>query len=137
MVAVLLLSFGLYSEGTIANQAVWEAKVKTLEVKLEAAEQASKKVNTVIVIEYRDKIKIVKQKSKTITEYIDREVVRFDKTCPIPSVVVKSHNAAAKNDPSLLGTPDSESNPVQPVQTPAVAKPAVVTPSTIMAPKKK
>ena len=104
--SVLLLGFGLFLEGGIAEKDIWKAKVAALEIKLAAAKKESSKVNTVIVKEYVDKVKVIKEKGATITEYIDREVSIYDKTCPIPGVVIKAHNAAARNDPKLL-TPDS------------------------------
>lgn len=106
LISIAALGFGLYLEGGLANEEEWKAKVKDLEVKLAAAKKESGKVNTVIVKEYIIQKQIIKEKGDTITEYIDREVKVYDKTCPIPKVVIKAHNAAAKNDTTLL-TPET------------------------------
>lgn len=106
LLSIAILGFGLYLEGGLANEAAWQEKVTALEIKLAAAKKESAKINTVIVKEYVDKIKVIKEKGDTITEFIDREITVYDKTCPIPTVVIKAHNAAAKNDPALL-TPDT------------------------------
>lgn len=105
LVSIAILGFGLYLEGGIANDDSWKAKVADLEVKLAKAEAKSAKVNTVIVTEYVTKKQVIREKGDTITEYIDREVKTHDNSCPIPTVVISAHNAAAKNDPSLLVAP--------------------------------
>lgn len=102
IISILLLGFGLFLEGGIAEKDIWQAKVDALEIKLAAARKESGKINTVIVKEYVDKIKVIKQKGDTITEYVDREITVYDKTCPIPQVVIKAHNAAAKNDTTII-----------------------------------
>jgi hypothetical protein len=44
----------------------------------------------------------VRVKGKTITEYVDREVVKYENKCPLPVEVIRAHNAAATMDPSKL-----------------------------------
>lgn len=105
--SVALLGFGLYLEGGLSNEASWKAKVAALELKVAKAEAKAAQINTVIETEYVTKKQIIKQKGDTITEYIDREVIKYDTSCPIPDSVIKSHNAAASGDLSLL-TPTTE-----------------------------
>lgn len=106
IISILLLGFGLFLEGGIAEKDIWQAKVDALEIKLAAARKESGKINTVIVKEYVNKTKVIKQKGDTITEYVDREITKYDKSCPIPEPVVRAHNAAAANDIMLLIVPD-------------------------------
>ena len=103
-------------------EAEYKIKVAELKDKLAKAEVAAAKINTVIVTEYVNKKQIIKQKGDTITEYIDREVTVYDRTCPIPESVIKSHNAAARGDISIL-VPTAEHN-------------ALATPPMKLAPKK-
>lgn len=112
ILSMLVLCFGMYLEGGLAEQSVWKLKVSELESKLAVAQQKSGKVNVKIVTEYVDRVKIIKQKGDTITKFIDREVVKYDKTCPIPKVVISTHNAAAKNDVSLLVPSEPASSPI-------------------------
>ena len=114
LVGIACLGFGLYLEGGIAMEAEYKVKVADLKVKLAAAELKASKVNTVIVTEYVTKKQIIKQKGDTITEYIDREIVKYDKTCPIPIEVIKAHNAAALNDPILLISTDEHNKLASP-----------------------
>lgn len=104
VISVLLLGFGLYLEGGLSNEAAWQEKVTKLEAKLVVAQAESKIVNEVVVTKVVTEIKYIRSKAKTITEYVDREITKFDKTCPIPAAVVTAHNAAAKNNVDALVT---------------------------------
>jgi hypothetical protein len=103
VISLLVLSFGLYLEGALANNAIWQARVKEVEAKLAAAEAKSQEQNVVIVEKIVKQTKKIREKGKTITEYIDREVVKnqdvikYIETCPaIPDPIIKSINDAAK-----------------------------------------
>jgi hypothetical protein len=94
---------GLYLEGGLAEQAVWQLKVKEMEAKVAKAEAKSQEQNVVIVEKIVEKTKKIRGKSKTITEYIDREVIKnqdvikYIEMCPaIPDPILKSINDAAK-----------------------------------------
>ena len=45
---------------------------------------------------------VVREKGKTITQYVDREVVKYDNKCELPNEVIRAHNAAATMDASKL-----------------------------------
>ena len=103
IISILLLSLGLYLEGGLAEQAVWQLKVKEMEAKVAKAEAKSQEQNVVIVEKIVEKTKKIRGKSKTITEYIDREVIKnqdvikYIEMCPaIPDPILKSINDAAK-----------------------------------------
>ena len=102
VISLLILSFGLYLEGGLAEQAIWQAKVKELEVKIAEGEVKSEKITTEVVTKILTKKQIIKEKGDEIVQYIDREIIKYNNTCPIPEEVIKSHNAAAKNDTSIL-----------------------------------
>lgn len=102
VISILILSFGLYLEGGLAEQSIWQTKVKELEVKIAEGEVQSEKVTTEVVTKILTKKQIIKEKGDDIVQYIDREVVKYNNTCNIPEEVIKSHNAAAKNDTSIL-----------------------------------
>ena len=103
IISLLVLSFGLYLEGALADNAIWQARVKEVEAKLAVAEAKSQEQNVVIVEKIVKKTKKIREKGKTITEYIDREVVKnqdvvkYIEVCPaIPDPIIKSINDAAK-----------------------------------------
>jgi uncharacterized membrane protein len=103
IISLLVLSIALYLEGGIANNLIWQARVKEVEAKLATAEAKSQEQNVVIVEKIVVKTKKIRGKSKTITEYIDREVVKnqdvikYIEMCPaIPDPILKAINDAAK-----------------------------------------
>jgi hypothetical protein len=124
VVSVLVFCLALWYEGGIAKDKEWQAKVKELNDKLLIAQANSGIVTTEVVTKYVTKNKIIKEKGDTITEYIDREIVKLDATCPIPEVVIKSHNAAALNKPELL-VPLTMTTEISPVEHDKLAKPAL------------
>ena len=79
--------------------------MREVEAKLQAAETRSAEVNTEIVTKIVTQTKIVRERGNDIIKYVDREVVRdqevirFVENCPIPEIIVNTHNAAALNRP--------------------------------------
>lgn len=102
VISLLLLSFGLYLEGGLADYKVWEAKVKEVEAKLAQAEVQSAKENTKIVTKVITKTQVVKTRGQDIVRYVDREVIKYDEKfakggiCEIPQEFIKAHNDAAE-----------------------------------------
>jgi hypothetical protein len=90
-------------EGGIANEAKWQAKVADMEAKLEEAKKESVKVNTVVETKVVTKTKVIKEKAETIIQYVDREkeIVKFDTTCPIPKEAIDVHNEAARMNQAI------------------------------------
>ena len=97
IISILLLTVTVYLEGGLSEKLAWDSKVKTLESKLAKAEAASAKVNTEIVTKILTKKQVVREKGEEVIKYIDREVVKYDESCPIPKAVINSLNAAALN----------------------------------------
>lgn len=92
-IAALLL--GVWMEGGIANEAKWQARVKELESKIAAAEEKSKEENTKIVTKVVTKREYYRERGNDVIQYVDREITKYDNTCPVPKEVVKAHNDAA------------------------------------------
>lgn len=93
IVGIGLLVAGVYLKGGYSTEMEWRGRVAELEKKLQAAEQRSKDVTTDIQARVITKVKVIKEKGKTI--YIDRPAIQeFDKTCPIPKEVINIHNEA-------------------------------------------
>lgn len=102
---VILLVLGVWLRGGYDVEMAWRDKVADMQKKVEAAEAASVAANRAVEVQVVTKTKIVKEKGQYIYQYIDREVVKdkevikFVENCPIPSVIIKTHNAAALNQP--------------------------------------
>ena len=102
---ILLLTVGVYFEGGYTTEMAWRERVQEVESKLEIAQKQSAEVNTEIVTRVVTQTKIVRERGNNIIKYVDREVVRdqevikFVENCPIPEIIVNTHNAAARNQP--------------------------------------
>lgn len=102
LASLALTVAAVWFQGGIANDQQWEAKVQELQKQVLEAEAKSAVTNTEIVTKTVKQIQIVRERGDTITEYIDREVVRdqeviqFIENCTIPDVIVDTHNEAAK-----------------------------------------
>lgn len=101
--AILLIVTGVWFEGAMSNQAEWEARVKDLQVKVAEAEAKSQETNVQIVTKTVKQLELVRTRGEDIIRYVDREVVKdqevikFVENCPIPEIIVSTHNAAALN----------------------------------------
>ena len=102
---ILLLTTGVYFHGGYTTEMAWRERVQEVEARLAAAETQSAEVNTEIVTKVVTQTKIVRERGNDIIRYVDREVVRdqevikFVENCPVPEVIVNTHNAAALNRP--------------------------------------
>jgi len=96
IISILILLLGIFLEGALADNKIWEARVKEVEAKLAQAEAQAAKETVKIV----EKVVVKQQKAKENTvivkEYIDREVVKYDTQCTVPPPFIKSLNDAAK-----------------------------------------
>ena len=97
LVSFVIFSAGLYFEGRLAEYKIWKHRVGELEKIIEDLSAKSEKVNTEIVTKVITKNRIIKEKGDEVIKYIDREVVKYDNTCPVPQEVVNAINAAAQN----------------------------------------
>jgi len=102
---ILLLTTGVYFEGGYSTEMAWRERVREVEAKVAEAEKKSEETNVEVVTKFVTRTQIVREKGRDIVNYIDREVVknqeviRFVENCPIPEVIVNTHNAAALNRP--------------------------------------
>ena len=100
VIGLLVLTFGVYLEGGLADYKEWEQKVLELEVKVKESEAKAAQVNTVIQEKVVTHTKVVKEKAQEIVKYIDRdvvkkeEVVKYVERCSLPQDVVDAHNKA-------------------------------------------
>jgi hypothetical protein len=105
IVGILLLTTGVYFHGGYTTEMAWRERVREVEAQLQAAETRSAEVNTEIETRVVTQTRIVRERGDDIIKYVDREVVKnqevikFVENCPIPEIIVDTHNAAARNRP--------------------------------------
>ena len=96
LVSILLIAFGVYMFGAIANEQAWKDKVAKLEKEYAELQVKSEKVNTEVVTKYITKREIIHQKGEEQIRYIDREIVKYNEVCKLPKEIITLHNDAAK-----------------------------------------
>ena len=96
IVSVIFIVIGVYMAGSIANNEAWETKVKEVQAKLADAEAQSAKETVRIVEKVVVQQKVVRERGQNIVQYVDREVVKYDNKCEIPSPFVDALNQAAE-----------------------------------------
>lgn len=96
--SLILLVGGVYLQGAAGYKAATDKAVAELKVKLAKAEAKSAQTNTEIVEKIVRDTQVIHEKGETITEYIDREIVKYDDKCELPVEVIRAYNAAATLD---------------------------------------
>ena len=95
LASAVVLAIALYFEGAISNNDAWLARVAALERQVAVAEARSKDENIKIINQIVTKREYYRTRGNDVVQYVDREIVKYDNTCPVPREVVKAHNDAA------------------------------------------
>lgn len=99
--SLLLLTIGVFMEGAMTNEQVWQLRVADVKNQIAEAEVKSAKENVKLVEKIVVKKEYIKTRGKDIVKYIDKEIVRYDPKfapggqCEIPKEFIKAHNDAA------------------------------------------
>ena len=102
IISLLILILAVYLEGGLADNKIWEARVKEMEVKVAEAEAKSAKENVKIVEKIVRKTQIVRIRGEDIIKYVEKEVVKYDEKfatggqCELPKEFIKAVNDAAE-----------------------------------------
>ena len=102
IISIIVLVFGVYLEGGLADYKEWELKVAEMKVKIAEAEAKSANVNTEIQEKVVEKTKIIREKGRDIIKYVDKEIVKkeeiikYIENCPVPKDIIDIHNQAAE-----------------------------------------
>jgi hypothetical protein len=102
IISIILLTFGVFMQGAILDNAMWELRVAEVQAKLAKAEAESAKENVKIVEKIVKQTEYIKTRGKDIHHYIDREITKYDTKfapggiCEIPKEFIKAHNDAAE-----------------------------------------
>lgn len=98
VLAVVLMVGGVYLYGGYGVQKYWTGEIEKQKAEIARIEKESKQATEKIVVKYKEKIKIVKEKGNVIVqkvpEYITKE---SDTQCVVPNSFVMLHDSAAKN----------------------------------------
>jgi hypothetical protein len=95
-VSVVAIVGSTFMLGAAWNDQVWRDRVAEMEQKVAAAEVKSVEENIKIVTKIVKKTEIVRTRGDDIIKYVDREVVKYNDRCEIPTEFVKTLNDAAE-----------------------------------------
>ena len=100
--SIIVLVFGVYLEGGLADYKEWELRVKEMEAKVAQAEARSAITNVEIQEKVVEKTKVIREKGRDVIKYIDKEVVKkeevikYIENCPVPKEIIDLHNQATE-----------------------------------------
>ena len=100
--SIVILVFGVYLEGGLAENKEWELRVTEMEATVAQAEAQSANTNIEIQEKIVEKTKVIREKGKDIIKYIDKEVVKkeevvkYIENCPVPKEIIDLHNQATE-----------------------------------------
>lgn len=94
VVSLLLIITGVFLQGGLAYKQSMAVEVAELKQKLAEAEAKSQKTNVEIVEKIVKDTEVIRTKGKTVIEYVDREVVKYNDKCELPDEVINAHNMA-------------------------------------------
>lgn len=101
VLSVLVLIFGVYLEGGLAEYKEWQLKIKDMEVEMAKLKAKSAEKNIEIQEKIVEKTKVIREKGKDIIKYVDRdviqkeEIIKYIENCPVPQEIIDIHNQAA------------------------------------------
>ena len=104
IISILVLVFGIWTEGANSNNNSWLLKVKELETKLARAETQSAQVNTILVENIVEKEKIIKDKQNELKIAINKYSID---ECKLSNASVSLFNSSSQNE-----LPDSTINTI-------------------------
>jgi hypothetical protein len=97
IISIVLLVAGVYLKGGYGVEMEWREKLRIAEERARAAEEQAKVVNEKVVVQYRDRVKTVKEQVVVYQDRIKEVEKLIDKECKVAPEAVDIHNDAAKN----------------------------------------
>jgi hypothetical protein len=96
IISAVLLVGGLYFKGGYGVEMMWRERVAELEEKVKVSEEKAKEANAQVVVQYRDRVKVVTDTKVVIQEKIKEVEKIVDGQCKVAPEAISIHNDAAK-----------------------------------------
>jgi uncharacterized membrane protein len=101
VIGILVFAGGSYLLGGFGIEQVWRERIKELEAKVQAAEEKSHQVNTVVKEKIVYKNKVIKQQEIVYLDRIKEVAVQIDAKCDVDASAIDILNRAA-TDPAKV-----------------------------------
>lgn len=98
IVSIILLVIGIFFEGTIFKDRIWEARVAEAQAKVLELEKLSAEENVKIQYVYVTKKEYIKETKQVVQTKIKDDADLIDSFCIVVPEAVNILNASAKND---------------------------------------
>jgi hypothetical protein len=96
IISAVLLVGGIYFKGGYGVEIMWRERVAELEEKIKVSEEKAKEANAQVVVQYRDRVKVVTDTKVVIQEKIKEVEKIVDGQCKIAPEALTIHNDAAR-----------------------------------------
>jgi hypothetical protein len=96
IISIVMLVAGVYLKGGYGVEMAWRERAAELEAKVKESEEKAKQVNEKVVVQYRDRVKVVTDTKIVIQEKIKEVEKIVDGQCKVAPEAVIIHNEAAK-----------------------------------------
>jgi hypothetical protein len=96
IISIVMLVAGVYLKGGYGVEMSWRERAAELEAKVKESEEKAKQVNEKVVVQYRDRVKVVTDTKIVIQEKIKEVEKIVDGQCKVAPEAVVIHNEAAK-----------------------------------------
>jgi hypothetical protein len=96
IISIVMLVAGVYLKGGYGVEMTWRERAAELEAKVKESEEKAKQVNEKVVVQYRDRVKVVTDTKIVIQEKIKEVEKIVDGQCKVAPEAVVIHNEAAK-----------------------------------------
>lgn len=97
IISLILFVGSLWLEGGIANQRMWEDRVKQMEAKIKESEIKSKKANLKLIETVNTKTKQIKESNKKLKQRIKDVENKIDAQCVVDPEAIRILNEAARS----------------------------------------
>lgn len=98
VVSIILLVIGVWFQGAIANEQVWQARVQELELKLAKAEAKSVQINLDLTEEILKNEALLQEVKNAREKVIVKYVTKYDNKCELSDAFIRLHDSAANNE---------------------------------------
>jgi c-di-AMP phosphodiesterase-like protein len=95
LVSIVVMIVGVYLYGGYSTEMKWREQSDQLKQKVAIAEEKSKTANAEVVIQYKDRIKVIHDTKVVTKEILKEKLVAID-NCSVPDIVTVLNKAATK-----------------------------------------
>ena len=96
LASVAAIIVGTFMSGAIYDNETWIARVKEMEAKVAIAEEQAREATSQIDEQLEANINQRAEKQIIINKYIEREIVKYNETCAIPTDFIQIINTATE-----------------------------------------